>query len=132
MNRCLNTYLERCSPRALIGCLKKIVPYFEFVIRIFSFVMHILRMEDVIPSPPSQEGSVGSAPTSKSSSVCSKSLVVYCCQVFVMVVVIVVSMCNLSFGGPDKEMWITLLCSTLGYLLPNPSIKRVKKPSMEL
>ena len=80
---------------------------------------------------PSVEGSVKSN-SPNASPVCSKSLVVYCCQVFVMVVVIVVSMCNLSFGGPDKEMWITLLCSTLGYLLPNPSIKRMKKNPMEI
>ena len=60
------------------------------------------------------------------SRTCPKSMVVYCIQVVAIFIIILVAVCNLSLKTADKEMWITLLCSSMGYLLPNPNMKRKK------
>ena len=46
------------------------------------------------------------------------------CQVVVLYTVIVVSIYNLTVGHCDSTLWTALLSSSLGYLLPNPSMKR--------
>ena len=57
---------------------------------------------------------------------CKRSLVVYAIQVLAIFIMMIVSVANLSLGGRgDKEMWLTLLCTSMGYLLPNPKVKRV-------
>ena len=38
--------------------------------------------------------------------------------------IIVVSIYNLTQGRGDSNLWTALLSSCLGYLLPNPSMKR--------
>ena len=58
---------------------------------------------------------------------CQKSMVIYIIQVVAIFIIIIVAVCNLSLKEKDKEMWITLLCSSMGYLLPNPSMKRTKR-----
>ena len=55
---------------------------------------------------------------------CPKSEIVFLCQVFVLYTVIVVSIYNLTFGHTDSNLWTALLSSSLGYLLPNPSLKK--------
>ena len=46
------------------------------------------------------------------------------CQVIILYTVIVVSIYNLTVGHGDSTLWTALLSSSLGYLLPNPSLKR--------
>jgi hypothetical protein len=53
-----------------------------------------------------------------------KSEIVFFTQVIILYTVIIVSIYNLSKGSNDDKLWITLLSSSIGYLLPNPSIKR--------
>ena len=53
-----------------------------------------------------------------------KNEVVFFCQVFILYVVIITSIVNLSLQRDNGQLWIALLSSCLGYLLPNPSIKR--------
>ena len=55
---------------------------------------------------------------------CPKEEIVFMCQVIVLYTVIVVSICNLTIGHGDATLWTALLSSSLGYLLPNPSLKR--------
>ena len=55
---------------------------------------------------------------------CEKSLVKYSCQMIILVIVIIASVVNLSLNQDEKGIWLPLLCSTLGYILPNPSIKK--------
>lgn len=52
-----------------------------------------------------------------------RSEIVFVCQILIIYVVVSVSLYNLTRegGGPDK-LWVALLSSCLGYLLPNPSI----------
>ena len=46
------------------------------------------------------------------------------CQVIILYTVIVVSIYNLTVGHGVSTLWTALLSSSLGYLLPNPSLKR--------
>lgn len=59
-----------------------------------------------------------------------KSEVVYFCQVFILFVVIISAILNLSLQAhPEKrEMWITLLGYAVGSILPQPKIKRLQHP----
>jgi len=54
-----------------------------------------------------------------------KSQIVFICQMVVIYVVIAVSLFNLTSTterAAEKHLWIALLSSCLGYVLPNPSI----------
>jgi len=53
-----------------------------------------------------------------------KEEIVYCSQVFVAFVVIVVGLANLSFTESDTCLGTRLISGALGYLLPNPSLNR--------
>ena len=53
---------------------------------------------------------------------CPNEEIVFFCQV--IITVIVVSIYNLTIGHGDSTLWTALLNSSLGYLLPNPSLKR--------
>ena len=55
---------------------------------------------------------------------CPKEEIVFLCQVIILYTVIVVSIYNLTVAHDDSTLWTALLSSSLGYLLPNPSLKR--------
>ena len=52
--------------------------------------------------------------------------VVFFTQIIIIYVVILTCIVNLSLGNGDSNLWTALLSSSLGYLLPNPSVKRQK------
>ena len=57
-----------------------------------------------------------------------RSEIVYLCQVLILFTVILTSIYNLSTGnGPNSNLWTSLLCSSLGYLLPNPTLNRSER-----
>lgn len=49
--------------------------------------------------------------------------IVYFSQILIIYAVIICSIFNLTRGDHLTNVWITLLSSSLGYLLPNPVIK---------
>jgi hypothetical protein len=54
---------------------------------------------------------------------------VFICQMVIIYVVIGVSLFNLTSGSRDTQdgkLWIALLSSCLGYLLPNPKLEVLK------
>jgi hypothetical protein len=53
-----------------------------------------------------------------------KSEVVFFAQVFLIYVVVITSIVNLTIGSSDSKLWTALLTGHIGYLLPNPSLKR--------
>lgn len=57
-----------------------------------------------------------------------RSEIVFFCQVIIVYTVIVTSIYNLTTGHKDGQLWTALLSSSLGYLLPNPTIKNRKPP----
>lgn len=48
--------------------------------------------------------------------------VVYCLQMFIIYVVIFAAIGNLTCGTDQANLWIALLSSSLGYILPNPTV----------
>lgn len=52
--------------------------------------------------------------------------VVYFSQVTALYILIISCLINLSFRNDKNELWCSLLSASIGYLLPNPSIKRDK------
>ena len=55
---------------------------------------------------------------------CPKEEIVFLCQVVILYTEIVVSIYNRTVGHGDSTLWTALLSSSLGYRLPNPSMKR--------
>ena len=55
-----------------------------------------------------------------------KNEVVFFSQVIILYIVIITCIVNLSINTQHNEVWIGLLSSSIGFLLPNPSIKRNK------
>ena len=55
---------------------------------------------------------------------CPKEEIVFLCQVIILYTVIVVSIYNLTVAHDDSTLWTALLSSSLGYIPPNPSLKR--------
>ena len=55
---------------------------------------------------------------------CEKSLNKYSSQMIILAIVIIAFIVNLSLNRDEKGIWLPLLCSSLGSILPNPIIKK--------
>ena len=55
-----------------------------------------------------------------------RSEVVFLTQTVLLYIVVITSLVNLTIGNEPHTLWTALLSSSIGYLLPNPSIKRDK------
>lgn len=55
-----------------------------------------------------------------------KNEVVFFSQIIVLYIVIITCIVNLSISHPLSELWVGLLSSSIGFLLPNPTIKERK------
>ena len=54
-----------------------------------------------------------------------RSAAVFAAQTLILYVVIITSLVNLTLGNEPQTLWITVLSSSLGYILPCPKIKKV-------
>ena len=54
----------------------------------------------------------------------TRSEVVYITQVILIYIIVITCIVNLSFKVGDSNLWTALLSSCLGYLLPNPTLKK--------
>ena len=52
--------------------------------------------------------------------------IVYFCQIFIIFVVVAVSLFNISRGHSSESLWVSLLSSCLGYVLPSPKLNNKK------
>jgi len=50
--------------------------------------------------------------------------IVFLAQILLLYTVAITALVNLTLNTPHRELWIILLSSTLGYILPNPKIKK--------
>ena len=48
----------------------------------------------------------------------------YFCQIVLILSVVFASIYNLTLQQGDQQLWTALMSSCMGYLLPNPSIKK--------
>ena len=54
-------------------------------------------------------------------------VVQFICQYIICLFIIILSGYNLSQADKNKDIWLSLFCSTLGYCMPNPPIPKLKK-----
>ncbi len=79
-------------------------------------------MESDIASPTQDIGSHSSVSNWRLlGSKLPKAEVVFFTQVVLIYIVMGVSLVNISLGRPE-DLWVLLLTSCLGYLLPNPTL----------
>ena len=77
--------------------------------------------EDCTDATPNEPDST---PWHLFGTACPKEDIVFLCQVVVLYTVILISIYNLTKGHGDSNLWTALLSSSLGYLLPNPTLRR--------
>ena len=53
--------------------------------------------------------------------------ITFAIQIIAIYSIIIASVINLSLQHPDKELWLILLSSCIGYVLPNPGLKYKKR-----
>ena len=51
-------------------------------------------------------------------------IIAFLFQVVAVYIVIVISLLNLTRGSDNKELWVSLLSSSVGYLLPTPILTK--------
>ena len=70
-----------------------------------------------------EDGNGGGRTWCCSRSRVPKAEIVYLCQVLLILSIVLASIYNLTNHQGDQQLWVALLSSCMGYLLPNPSIK---------
>ena len=55
-----------------------------------------------------------------------RSEIVFFCQTFIIYIVVVTALVNITLQNEPVNLWIALLGSGLGYLLPHPSIDKTE------
>ena len=63
-----------------------------------------------------------------------KNQFTYISQIIVIYAIIATSIVHLSIQSQDRELWLILLSSSLGYILPSPGLKftKQKQPGLDL
>lgn len=56
----------------------------------------------------------------------TKAAFVFFAQVILIYIVVIACVINLTIGTEQTNVWISLLSGSLGYLLPSPTIRRLK------
>ena len=60
-----------------------------------------------------------------------KNQFTYISQIIVIYAIIATSIVHLSIQSQDRELWLILLSSSLGYILPSPGLKVSKQKQSE-
>ena len=63
------------------------------------------------------------------SLVCPASAITYAVQLIMVLCIVVTALVNLSLEDTHKDVWLVLLSSSLGFIFPNPTLKK-KKPEL--
>ena len=56
------------------------------------------------------------------------NFILFLAQIIIVYGVVIVALVNLSRNNQNRELWISLLSSSVGYLLPSPIIKKHDLP----
>jgi hypothetical protein len=59
-------------------------------------------------------------------------VILFSIQVFVIVLVVIASLINLTCYKENINLWTMILTSCLGYLMPNPRFKVLKEEKQEI
>ena len=58
-------------------------------------------------------------------------MVVYVCQIAIIFIVVITSLLNISLSDQNMELWISLLGSAFGCILPSPKLRKIKSEPKE-
>ena len=59
-------------------------------------------------------------------SKCSRTALVFICQVIILYISIITYFVNLTVRNGPNELWITVLSISLGTILPSPKVRKTK------
>ena len=59
-------------------------------------------------------------------SICSRTALVFICQVIILYISIITCFVNLTVHNSPNELWITILSISLGTILPSPKVRKTK------
>ena len=57
----------------------------------------------------------------------AKNRLTFFSQIIIVYIIIITSLVQISLRSPDKELWLILLSSSIGYILPSPGLKFKKQ-----
>lgn len=63
---------------------------------------------------------------SDTRKLCPRSAILFSFQLLIILIIVCSSIYFLAQEGKDKSLWITLLSSSIGYVLPHPVLKKDK------
>lgn len=61
--------------------------------------------------------------SNSSRTIKSYDLILFSAQIFIIVIVTIASIINLSLGSGNQNLWTVLLTSCMGIVMPNPKLK---------
>jgi hypothetical protein len=79
--------------------------------------------QSIRPENDIESGSRTSSKWDFFGKILPKSEIVFFTQIIIIYIVIIVSIVNLTLDHTADKLWIALLSSSIGYILPNPKIK---------
>ncbi len=53
----------------------------------------------------------------------AKNKLTFLSQIVIIYAIIITSLVQISLQSPDKELWLILLSTSIGYILPSPGLK---------
>ena len=68
-------------------------------------------------------GDTASVQSAKGRDRIVKNRFTFFAQIIVVYMIIITSLVQISLRSPDKELWLILLSSSIGYILPSPGLK---------
>ena len=77
-----------------------------------------------MPEEIVSQASVGSRRWSFLGGKFPKQEVIYFTQVVLIYIVVIACIVNLSFWDDNQSLWVSLLSSCIGYILPSPKLRK--------
>ena len=59
---------------------------------------------------------------------CKTHIIFFTIQLFILLIVIIISLVNITFNFGNSYFWTIILTNTLSYMMPNPKLKTCKFP----
>lgn len=59
-------------------------------------------------------------------NICPRSAIIFAAQIITVLVIVITGAIKLTLGTENSPVWIVLLSSAVGFILPTPGLKRKK------
>jgi hypothetical protein len=60
------------------------------------------------------------------NEICPRSAVVFIAQIITVLIIVITAALKLSLSDEDSSVWLVLLSSAVGFILPTPALKKKK------